>query len=258
MSRAKTVSQWFDSYRLRPRINAIIEHLLPAQAGEYMILAGRTGIGKTNLALTLAYHIASGRAWEKFSVSQSRCLYLALEGDEGNLIDRAMKVSQRFGNVDSSLRCAYITRDNPRRMLEEIKGSITDEQVVIIDGGRLIMDRDYCKAKDTDSMVTDLMKWLTEKGLVAIITLQITKPGQASNRRIDADDVYNVKGATELVDSATSVLVLEKHKRTDLIDIYFSKHRIAAIETPNMMVEWLKDECRFKYWPTVQGSRDAD
>jgi hypothetical protein len=208
-----------------------------------MLVGGRSGIGKTNLALWLAYSIATGTSWCGLTVERNKVLFLALEGPDENIADRTEKVESHFPATEDYLRCESIERASPEVMFGKAFDFIGDENVVIVDGGRLIMEGDYCKAKEVERHVTRIMGALKDNGVVGITTLQVKKPPE---HRADLDDMYSIKGATEFVDSATAVVVMERQKRRQVIEMVMAKQRIAAKDCyESLACIWSKQEGKF-------------
>jgi len=54
------VEKWAEDIAQRKPRPHYIQDILPAKRGEYMAIAGRIGIGKTNLTLHLAFCLATG------------------------------------------------------------------------------------------------------------------------------------------------------------------------------------------------------
>ena len=75
---------------------AIIDNILPAQLGEYMIVSGRTGIGKSILMLHLLYCLGTGSPFFGFECKKTRAGLLIMEGDRNNLQDRIRKVKEHY------------------------------------------------------------------------------------------------------------------------------------------------------------------
>ena len=57
----------------------IIEQLMRPDSG-YGIIAGRTGLGKTNLMLNLSFWLALGKPFFGLNVRESKVCYFAFEG----------------------------------------------------------------------------------------------------------------------------------------------------------------------------------
>ena len=64
---------------------AIIKNILPAQVGEYILVSGRTGIGKSILMLNLLYCLGTGSPFFGFECRKTRAGLLIMEGDRNNL-----------------------------------------------------------------------------------------------------------------------------------------------------------------------------
>ena len=105
---------------------------------------------------------------------------------------------------------------------------------------------DYLKPNDAAIFIRQFKENLALHRMAAIITLPIRKPNE--KLRIQPGDVYQMKGATEYADSATSVLLLEKksHGRSnDEVTLHFAKHRIASKELKPIALKFRRKKCIF-------------
>src|SRR5207237_344557 len=64
---------------------------------------------------------------------------------------------------------------------------------------------------------------------------------------LDVEDVYGVKGCTEWVDPAVTVMLMERRQRKhkEHIEIGFAKTRVAVDAVPKMNLFFDKDRCLF-------------
>jgi hypothetical protein len=74
---------WFDDIEPHLNGNWIIKGLIPAEADSSII--GEPGSGKSFLALDLSLHIAAGKEWFGRKVRQGLVIYIAAEGQRGQL-----------------------------------------------------------------------------------------------------------------------------------------------------------------------------
>ena len=242
-----SLAEWLQLTLSRKPEPHLVENILPHKAGEYCIIAGRTGIGKTAMALNLAFCLARGTPFLKFGCQKCVVGILALEGDERNFAERLQKLGAVFPLPNNNLRFALIEPDRPERVLKKIAELSSGLRVLIIDGARYIIPGDYCSPKDARSFIVYLKRMLREKGISAILTLQLSKP---SNRTLSTGaDIYRVKGATELVDDATSVMLIERvpwGKSNDLVVLSFVKHRISRDELLDLSLSYERETCLFR------------
>lgn len=90
----KTLNDWAtDETR---NCGYVIKHFL--QRGTYAEIFGAPGVGKSFVALDIAYHVAAGLPWMGRRVRQGLVLYLAYEG-EGGLKNRAKALRQVYGTA---------------------------------------------------------------------------------------------------------------------------------------------------------------
>ena len=66
----KTVDQLLEDIKKEPPSDDIIKDLLPDSTTAYMLTCGRSGIGKTNLVLYLAFCIATGSKFFSLETKQ--------------------------------------------------------------------------------------------------------------------------------------------------------------------------------------------
>jgi hypothetical protein len=103
------------------------------------------------------------------------------------------------------------------------------------------------KPEDVTNFIQLLRENLVDLDMVSVLTLPIKKP-PGSRSLLEPGDVYRIKGGTEYVDTATSVLVLEKRPRApmDNVTLYFSKARIANDVVPDMDLDFNRGKCAFE------------
>lgn len=231
-----TIEKWKRSMKHRPKLPHLIEDIHPDAPGEYSIISGRTGIGKTNLQLHMAFSLATGTPFfgkhcEKVGVSM-----LAFEGPEDNVFERVKKVEKHYPPPEGRLHFEFLPMESPKRLFEHVvlKLTATDKcKVVILDAVRYIVAGEYLKPSDVAPFVQGLKQVLHELELSAIIALPISKP-KNRGQLIDPEDVYSIKGCTEWVDPAITVMVLEKRMRRPMehLTLGFAKCRIAENGRP--------------------------
>ena len=241
------IKEYFRRVRSKKMEPAFIEHQLPQKAGEYAVIAGKTGIGKTVLALYQAFCLSTGTLFYDYACRKAVVGYLALEGDDQNMMDRYEKMKKQFPDTGENLRFELLEKERPEVLLRIIENKMKGCDVVIFDGSRYLVPGDYCNSKDTRNFIISFMRILKVQGVVGIITLQAKK----SDPRylLSPGDVFSIKGATELVDDATTAILLEKtpHSRSkDEVTLYFAKTRIATKEMPEIELHFNLDKCIFE------------
>jgi len=239
-----------------PEIPDIVESLLPDDPGAFMLLTGRSGLGKTNMALHLAFCIATGTPFYGLKCQAKVVGYLALEGSSHNLKDRLHKVEQHFPETDNlrfELRQPFLLEKH----IEEFKSIFAGCQVNILDNLRQVTTSQYLKPEYAANTIRLYSTALREMGQVGVLTHHIRKPS-GNPQFIDYGDIYNIKGASEYVEEATTALLLEKAKqrhnsRGKFIKanpneaiLYFGKHRVAEKEIPaELTLTYIYDRCEW-------------
>jgi predicted ATP-dependent serine protease len=54
-----TADEWAEVVDRRPKVAHLIDDILPDSPGDFSIIGGRTGIGKTNLQMQMALSLAT-------------------------------------------------------------------------------------------------------------------------------------------------------------------------------------------------------
>jgi RecA-family ATPase len=68
-----------------PNKDFIIDQLISSDSNGYGVIAGRTGLGKTNMGLNLGFCLSLGKPFFGLATKKSRVIYLGFEGGESNL-----------------------------------------------------------------------------------------------------------------------------------------------------------------------------
>jgi hypothetical protein len=216
---------------------AIIKNILPAQAGEYILVSGRTGIGKSILMLNLLYCLGTGSPFFGFECRKTRTGLLIMEGDRSNLQDRIKKVKEQYPPTDNIALDLRLETKPLERHLDHYKEAFRGCEVVMLDNLRQVTTSERLKNEYASRFVDGFHKFLRELGAVGILTHHVKKPN--TNSLIEPGDVYELKGASEYVDDAATVILLERERQQrnpygqfmpvnpDEITLYFAKSRIA-------------------------------
>jgi len=204
------LNQWRERILKDPPGEDIIQDMLPNASSEYMLICGRAGIGKTNLALYLAFCLATAQPFFSHKTKQCRVGYLAFEGTQRKLLTRFDKLGSSFPDpgdfllVDRSLPFKLV-KDSVDKFGRKIDGL----DVVIIDPLRYIVPDDYMKPDPANNFVLTLKQVCAQTGTVPILLHHIRKPDKRLT--VQPEDLqYEIKGATEYVDAAATVLLLER------------------------------------------------
>ena len=237
-----------------------IDQVLSADHGDYVDIVGRTGLGKTNLALHMAYCLATGTDWFGLKTEQAKVIYLSFEGSPSNLKDRIQKIKQHFPNPNknlgfNSLDPLHLDR---RRNLDRFESLIEGYQVVIVDNLRQIAFENWMRNEPAYQFVNLFQKILIDTGAVGIMTHHIRKP-KKDTYFAEYGEVYETKGPAEYVELASSVILLERKKqgrdpitnRFEPADpnkyiLSFAKKRYAVSLPEELCLVWNKAKCMFE------------
>lgn len=240
----------------RPRF--YIDELLPNSENDFGVIAGRLGLGKTNLSLELAICLATGDPFFGLDVEQIPVLFLHLEGNPVNITERLDKIMIRhstppegYFNLKDLRYDRFTLRNNIDRLVDEMKGV----KVAIIDGSKHLIAGEYTKPSRVKDFGEDLLKAMQKAGVATIVTWQIKKPHEQT--RFTPGDLFSIKGAADLMEDSTFILLLEKPKPTKegkvtiyppdtWINMYFAKAREARGELKNQNLIYVHDTCEFK------------
>src|SRR3990170_3304010 len=81
----------------------IIDQILPEDAGDYILVSGKTGIGKSILVLHLAFCLATGQSFFGFDTQHVKVGYAAMEGGRDNIRQRFEKIAPQYPETDELL-----------------------------------------------------------------------------------------------------------------------------------------------------------
>uniref|UniRef100_A0A6M3XV90 Putative ATPase domain containing protein n=1 Tax=viral metagenome TaxID=1070528 RepID=A0A6M3XV90_9ZZZZ len=204
------LAQWKEMIQREPESNDIIKDILPSGSTEYLLICGRSGIGKTNLALYLAFCLATEQPFFSHKTKRTRVGYLAFEGQQRKLLARFDKLSKSFPDPSDFL---LVERSLPFKLhnqgITKLTRIIEGLDVVIIDPLRYVVYEDYMKPEPASNFISALKECCAKTGTVAILLHHIRKPDKRI--KVHPEDLqYEIKGATEYVDAAVTVLLLER------------------------------------------------
>ena len=229
---------------------AIIENILPAQPGEYMLISGRTGIGKSILMLNLLYCLGTGSDFFGFKCRKKKAGLLIMEGDRSSLQERIEKVKGQYPEDATSGIDLRLEAKSLEGHLDYFKDTFKSYEIVMIDNLRQVSTSERLKNNYASRWIDVYHKFLRDIEAVGILTHHIKKPN--NNSIIEPGDVYDLKGASEYVDDAAAVILLERERQqrntfgqfmpvnNDELTLYFAKHRIAnmTLEPINLLRDY--------------------
>jgi hypothetical protein len=253
----KPIDCVLEDLKKEPPSNDIIKDLLPSSTAAYMLICGRSGIGKSNLSLYLAFCIATGTKFFSMETYQQKVGYLSMEGSQRQIANRFEKLKQTFGDTGEYLQWEHslplrLNRDGKERL----KYTIIGLRVAIIDPLRPLVCGDWMKPADASTFVHNLRELQNETGTVIILVHHIRKPDRKL-RVLPEDLQFEIKGATEYVDGAATVMLLDRprHSRdesgrfqpcSDDRMLYFPKVKDAPAEFKPLRLRFFRDELLFK------------
>ena len=181
----------------------LIQDLLIPQ--RYLLLSGRTGLGKSLLATQQMFSFTTGKPWIGFQVKRCISLYMNFELPDFEL-EKRLKLQGNGYLWDDFEPRVYSAPNNPPENLKELESLIVDgpmPEVVIIDSFRQVYRG---KINDND----EVAKWVQQLHGIAIrrnlafVILQNTGKAKPFMERGAAEEAI---GAFELANRAVSVMV---------------------------------------------------
>ena len=205
-----SVLKFLKEVRETPPPPFIIDQLLPDSWQSYMLLCGRPGIGKTNLALYLAFCLARGDPFFDFKTKPTKTGYLFMEGGKHQIADRVVKLAKNYAQLPPTL---YIQPLEPTSLTPQGKDNLLQVihgvKVVIIDPLKFLTPGDYMKPNDVKLTLTTLLELQNRFHFISILIGHIRKPDRAKIE--DPDDYWtDLKGPTEYLEMANSAILLRK------------------------------------------------
>lgn len=206
----KLLSQVRNEILARPPADDLIQDLLPDSSSAYMLICGRSGIGKTFLALNILYCLATGTPFLSHKTKQCQVGYLSMEGSDRKLLNRFDTLSVSFPDTEDHIHWEHTTAITLTEAgIDRLEGVITALDVVIIDPLRPLVPGDYTSPKDASTFLKNLQRVQNETSTRLILIHHIRKPDKRV--KVQPEDLqFEVKGASEYVEAATTVLLLER------------------------------------------------
>ena len=246
--------KWLNKVRSKPRVPDLVEELIPAKSG-LVLLGGRTGIGKTNLVLQLAFSVATGVEFLGMRAHHTDVGYLGFEGAPDKMANRLEKLARGFsgweGHFRFDVRSPLRLEGNEAQFLTMFQGV----GLAILDPLKYLVSGDYIKPADAQRFLAHVLRLADDLGAPILISHHIRKPDKRG--MIEPGDLYELKGASDYVEAATTVMLLEKerqgHRPTggfapvnpDHAVLYFPKARDAVAALDPIPMRFDRDRLLF-------------
>ena len=260
----KPLSKMRNEIMNRPPADDLIQDLLPDSSSAYMLICGRSGVGKTFLALNILYCLATGMPFLSHKTKPCKVGYLSMEGSDQKILNRFNTISNSFPpNAEDNIHWQHTTAitltDTGLQQLEEI---VTGLDVVIVDPLRPLIAGDYTMPKDANTFLKRLQRIQNETSTRIILIHHIRKPDKRV--KVQPEDLqFEVKGAAEYVEAATTVLHLERAKQpqdnlgrfqhsSDDRVLHFVKVKDAPTELKPITLRF--DRARMLFLPLINNS----
>ena len=174
------------------------------------LLAGAEKIGKSFLALQLAYTVATGQSLWGLKTSGDEVLYLALEDTNDRLQRRFFRMfdTETTDRMYIAINCKHLSEG----LVEELESYRREHphiRLIIIDTLQKIREAfaDWSYAKDSD-VIYELKQYADANGLCILLVHH--------TRKQKANDVFEmISGTRGLGGSADGEIVMCKQNRTD-------------------------------------------
>lgn len=206
----KLLSQVRNEILARPPANDLIQDLLPDSFSAYILICGRSGIGKTFLALNILYCLATGTPFLSHKTKQCQVGYLSMEGSDCKILNRFDTLSTSFPDTEDRIHWHHTLAITLNKAgISQLEEIITGLDVVIIDPLRPLVPGDYTTPKDANTFLKNLQRVQNETSTKVILIHHVRKPDKRV--KVQPEDLqFEVKGASEYVEAATTVLLLER------------------------------------------------
>jgi hypothetical protein len=246
------LTEWRERVLAEPASDDLIQDILPNCSSEYLLLCGRSGIGKTNIALHMGFCLAAGKPWFSFKVKQCKVGYLIFEGSPKKLLLRVDKLLNSYPGAEKNF---YFDRHLPFKLagqgIQKLQGLMEGLNVCFIDPIRYIIPGDYTKPEFASNFISTIKAICQKTGTILILLHHVKKPDNRLKVRPE-DLQYEVKGATDYVDAAGTLLLLERARQvrnssgkfgsnSDDRTLYFCKVKDAPAELLPLNLQFNRD-----------------
>ena len=184
--------------------------------------------------------------------------YLSLEGDRKKILNRFNTIGLTFPGAEDNI---FWEHHMPFKLnskgIDWLIAKVDGLDVIGIDPLRPLIPGDYIAPKDMSTFVQNLRQVENDTGCVIILTHHIRKPDR--RYKVHPEDlIFEVKGASEVVEAATTVLLMDKgqQKRGEYgkftsIDpkersLYFVKVKDAPMDYAPVNLQFNEDKLIFE------------
>jgi hypothetical protein len=255
------INEWANNHSTQVA-PSYVQDILSSDAGCYMAIVGKAGIGKSIMAMHLSFCIATGKPFYHFATKEAKVAYIAMEGGKTNWRDRMLKIIPQYSKTKN---LKFLLSDPINLTVEskrnELVSACAGSQIVVFDNLRQVTGGKYLDPAYATDWLKIYQSFLKNNGFCGIFTHHMRK--RDPRYLLDIEDVEQVKGATEYVDAADTILLLERarHRKNEAgkylpanpldITVAFGKKRIAHDEMPPLYLTQNYTKCSFDITPTL-------
>lgn len=195
-----------------PKPYVVVKNLL---AQGFSIIAGQPKLGKSWLALDLCYCVCTGQPFLDFETTQSACLYLALEDNEGRLKERMYNILGDYEKFPENLHLVFKCKPLNEGLIEELEQYLKEDpniKLIVIDTlqkVRGVQGRNQ-NAYDYDYKEIGKLKDFADEHKLCILVIHHLR-----KMKDPYDPFNNISGSTGITGAADTSIVLYKDKFND-------------------------------------------
>lgn len=216
-------------------VRHFVEQIIPA--GEVTLIGGHGGLGKSYVALLLAVHLATGKAFGSLQTEQAPVLFFSAEDPASTLRWRLAKLCAAEGidpavlvgrlhlldmtDADPALHRESRVPSGPERgapldivfetaLLDNLQALVNDLNpgVVVIDGASDTFDDNEIARARVRAFIRSLRQRLAQPGRAVVLLAHVDKQSARANARGATDQVEAYSGSTAWHNSVRSRLAL--------------------------------------------------
>lgn len=199
--------------------------------GQRVIIGGRTGHGKTTLALQMISAAAYSESFLDWHGRPNgcRCLVIALEGDDNSVAQRIteMGLAERNGNVQIVHIPDGIDLEDEENRAAIERELATGYELVVLDPCYRLMQGEFKEEANAQKLVNILDRWRARYGCCIVVPLHVRK-GRKGQPRLSVDDLY---GSAVFVWNAEVVIGIQR-RGLGKARLYWWKDRDGNLNVP--------------------------